>query len=210
MINGVLIKVCGMRETSNIREIERIGTDMIGFVFYPESPRYVEKAPEYLPQYVKRVGVFVNEKIETVQTTAIRFGLQYVQLHGEESPEYCRLLRQSTIPVIKAFSISQEKDLQTVGMYEGLCDYYLFDTKCNEYGGSGKSFDWNILSGYTGRTPFILSGGISIDSIEAWKSFKHPQLAGIDMNSRFEISPGIKDVKRIKEFLNKLSALTYE
>ncbi|KAA6331569.1 N-(5'-phosphoribosyl)anthranilate isomerase [termite gut metagenome] len=194
-----------MREAGNIREIERIGADMIGFVFYPESLRYVEKTPEYLPQYAKRVGVFVNEKFETIQTTVIRFGLHYVQLHGEESPEYCWLLHQSTIPVIKAFSISQEKDLQTVGRYEGLCDYYLFDTKCNGYGGSGKSFDWNMLNGYKGQTPFLLSGGISMNSIEAWKSFKHPQLTGIDINSRFEISPGVKDVKSIKKFLNTLA-----
>ncbi|KAA6347426.1 N-(5'-phosphoribosyl)anthranilate isomerase [termite gut metagenome] len=193
-----------MQKADNIREVERIGADMIGFIFYPESLRYVEKTPEYLPQSAKRVGVFVNEKIETVQTTVIRFGLHYVQLHGEESPEYCQLLRQSTIPVIKAFPVSQEKDLQTMDRYEGLCDYYLFDTKCNGYGGSGKSFDWNMLSGYTGQTPFLLSGGISMDSIEAWKSFKHPRLTGIDINSRFEISPGVKNVKSIKDFLNKL------
>jgi phosphoribosylanthranilate isomerase len=194
-----------MREADNIREIERIGADMIGFVFYPKSLRYVEKVPEYLPQHAKRVGVFVNEKVETVQTTITRFGLHYVQLHGEESPEYCRLIRRSTIPVIKAFPISQEKDLQTVSMYEGLCDYYLFDTKCDGYGGSGKSFDWNILSEYKDRTPFLLSGGISIDSIEVWKYFKHPRLAGIDINSRFETTPGVKDVKSIKSFLNKLA-----
>jgi phosphoribosylanthranilate isomerase len=205
MINGVLIKVCGMREAGNIRETEKIGADMIGFVFYPKSLRYVEKVPAYLPQYAKRVGVFVNEKVETVQTTITRFGLHYVQLHGEESPEYCRLLRRLTIPVIKAFPISQEKDLQTVGMYEGLCNYYLFDTKCDGYGGSGKSFDWNILSGYKGRTPFLLSGGISMDRIEVCKYFKHLRLAGIDINSCFETSPGVKDVKSIKGFLNKLA-----
>ncbi|KAA6316883.1 N-(5'-phosphoribosyl)anthranilate isomerase [termite gut metagenome] len=194
-----------MRETGNIRKVEQTGADMIGFIFYPRSSRYVEEVPDYLPQHTKRVGVFVNEKIEAVQTTVTRFGLHCVQLHGEELPEFCWLLRQSNIGIIKTFPISHEKDLQAVSIYKGVCDYYLFDTKCDERGGSGKSFDWSILNLYEGQTPFLLSGGISMESIEALKEFKHPRLAGIDINSRFEVSPGMKDVKKIKNFLTKLS-----
>ncbi|KAA6307122.1 N-(5'-phosphoribosyl)anthranilate isomerase, partial [termite gut metagenome] len=173
-----------MREAGNIRKVEQAGVDMIGFIFYPKSSRYVEEVPEYLPQHTKRVGVFVNEKIEAVQTTITRFGLHCVQLHGEELPELCWLLRQSNVLVIKTFSISQEKDLQAVSMYKGVCNYYLFDTKCDERGGSGKSFDWSILNKYEGQTPFLLSGGISMESIEALKEFTHPRWAGIDINSR--------------------------
>ncbi|KAA6331694.1 N-(5'-phosphoribosyl)anthranilate isomerase [termite gut metagenome] len=194
-----------MREAGNIRKVEQAGVDMIGFIFYPKSSRYVEEVPEYLPQHAKRVGVFVNEKIETIQATVTRFDLQCVQLHGEELPEFCWLLRQSNVLVIKTFSISQEKDLQAVSIYKGACDYYLFDTKCDERGGSGKSFDWGILNKYEGQTPFLLSGGISMESIEALKAFKHPRLAGIDINSCFEVSPGMKDVKKIKSFLTKLA-----
>ncbi|KAA6326786.1 N-(5'-phosphoribosyl)anthranilate isomerase [termite gut metagenome] len=194
-----------MREADNIREIEQAGADMIGFIFYSKSPRYVEKAPEYLPQRAKRVGVFVNEGIESILNIVTCFGLHYVQLHGEESVEHCRLLRQAGVSVIKAFFIFHETDLQAIHIYEGLCDYYLFDTKCDEHGGSGKSFDWNILNAYKGQTPFLLSGGISVESIEALKKFKHPRLSGIDINSRFEVSPGVKDVQKIKSFLNKLA-----
>ncbi|KAA6344361.1 N-(5'-phosphoribosyl)anthranilate isomerase [termite gut metagenome] len=194
-----------MREADNIREVEQAGVDMIGFIFYPKSPRYVEKMPEYLPQRAKRVGVFVNEGIESILNTITCFGLHYVQLHGEESVEHCRLLRQTGVSVIKAFSISHEKDLQAIHIYEGLCDYYLFDTKCDEHGGSGKLFDWSILNEYKAQTLFLLSGGISVESIEALKEFKHPRLSGIDINSRFEVSPGVKDVRKIKSFLDKLT-----
>ncbi|KAA6342591.1 N-(5'-phosphoribosyl)anthranilate isomerase [termite gut metagenome] len=194
-----------MREAGNIREVEQVGVDMIGFIFYPKSSRYVEEMPEYLPQYANRVGVFVNESIESILNIVTCFGLNYVQLHGEESAEFCGSLSQSNILVIKTFSISQEKDLQAVSMYKGVCNYYLFDTKCDERGGSGKLFDWNILNKYEGQTPFLLSGGISMESIEALKEFTHPRLAGIDINSRFEVSPGMKDVKKIKSFLNKLA-----
>ncbi|KAA6330516.1 N-(5'-phosphoribosyl)anthranilate isomerase [termite gut metagenome] len=194
-----------MREADNIREVEQAGVDMIGFIFYPKSPRYVEEVPEYLPRRAKRVGVFVNEGIESILRIVSCFGLNDVQLHGEESTEHCRLLRQTGVSVIKAFSISQEEDLQAIRRYEGLCDSYLFDTKCDERGGSGKSFDWSMLNEYKGQTPFLLSGGISVESIEALKECKHPRLSGIDINSRFEVSPGMKDVKKIKSFLNRLA-----
>ena len=200
-----LIKVCGMTEAENIRNVEQLGVDMIGFIFYPKSPRCLCEIPEYLPVQAKRVGVFVNENKEDILMYADRFGLNYIQLHGNESPEYCRSLRSNGLHLIKAFSISQPKDLTEVSAYKGLCDYYLFDTKTPQYGGSGNQFDWSLLNlCYSGTTPFLLSGGINPYSVKAIQEFHHPRLAGIDINSRFETSPGIKDVARIEKFLRAL------
>ena len=185
---NTMIKVCGMTDADNIRDVEVLGVDMIGFIFYPKSPRYLYQIPRYVPTLAKRVGVFVNETKE----------------NGDESPEYCRTLHSQGIRIIKAFSIALPKDLLAIFNYEGFCDYYLFDTRTVHYGGSGQQFDWSILQRYTGSTPFLLSGGINSYSVKALKEFHHPRLAGIDINSRFETSPGIKDVERIERFLKEL------
>lgn len=203
-----LIKVCGMTEAENIRDVEELGVDMIGFIFYPKSPRCLCEMPEYLPAKARRVGVFVNESKENILVYADRFGLQYIQLHGTESPEYCRSLRSSGLPLIKAFSISLPKDMLAISAYKGLCDYYLFDTKTPQYGGSGNQFDWNLLHRYNGNTPFLLSGGINPYSVKAIREFHHPKLAGIDINSRFETAPGIKDVERIEKFVQELREIS--
>ncbi|WP_294588228.1 phosphoribosylanthranilate isomerase [uncultured Bacteroides sp.] len=199
-----IIKVCGMTEADNIRAIEQLGVDMIGFIFYPKSPRCLCEKPQYLPLRAKRVGVFVNESKENILMYTDRFSLNYIQLHGNESPDYCRTLHNNGLRLIKAFSISLPKDLFDVSDYDGLCDYYLFDTKTPQYGGSGNQFDWNILHRYNGSTPFLLSGGINPYSVKAIKEFHHPRLAGIDLNSRFETAPGLKDVERIEIFLKEL------
>lgn len=207
MINGKIIKVCGMCEAENIREIEsHEEIDMLGFIFYPKSPRYVYELPAYLPIYTRRVGVFVNEDKQTVSMYADRFGLNYVQLHGSESPEYCRSLHSAGLKIIKAFSVARPKDLVKVHEYEEVCDLFLFDTKCEQYGGSGNQFDWSILHTYNGDVPFLLSGGINSHSASALKEFKHPRLAGYDLNSRFEFKPGKKDPERIRTFLNELKS----
>lgn len=201
----MIIKVCGMRDTENIREVEKLEVDMIGFIFYPKSPRYVDEMPGYLPEHAKRVGVFVNESKETVLTMADRFGLDYVQLHGSESPGYCASVKHAGPRVIKAFPIEGITDLRNVKEYEGTCDYYLFDTKTHyRYGGSGKQFDWSILDHYNGKTPFLLSGGINPFSARALKEFRHEALAGYDLNSRFESSPGIKNIDLLSSFLDDL------
>ncbi|SHE29034.1 phosphoribosylanthranilate isomerase [Bacteroides faecichinchillae] len=197
-----------MREAENIQSLEEFGCiDMIGFIFYPQSPRFVYELPSYLPTHSQRVGVFVNEDKQVIATYADRFGLNYVQLHGNESPEYCRSLSTHGIKIIKAFSIANIQDLENVCKYEEVCDYFLFDTKCKQYGGSGSQFDWNILRTYNGKTSFLLSGGINMNSIQLLKIFKHPRLAGYDINSRFELEPGKKDTKRIQEFLHKLETI---
>ena len=146
MVNGKIIKVCGMREAQNIRDVESLQrVDMMGFIFYPKSPRYIYELPAYLPVHARRVGVFVNEDKDVITMYADRFGLEYIQLHGKESPEYCQSLRTSGLKIIKAFSVARPKDLNHVSEYEKTCNLFLFDTKCEQYGGSGNQFDWNIL-----------------------------------------------------------------
>ena len=200
-----LIKVCGMTQGDNIREIEALGVDLIGFNFYPKSPRCLSQMPDYLPQQARRVGVFVNQPKEEVTMYADRFGLDYLQLHGTESPGYCRTLQATGFHLIKVFSIARAKDLERIHEYERLCEYFLFDTKTPRYGGSGEQFDWSLLRHYHGRTPFLLGGGINAYSAKAIHALRHPQLAGVDLNSRFELSPGIKDAERVRNFIKELN-----
>ena len=200
------IKVCGMREAENIREVEALGIDMMGFIFWPKSKRYVSEKPAYLPTKCKRVGVFVDEDIEQVKRIAEDFALDFIQLHGSESPELISHLSPLTshLSIIKAFNIATAEDLETIKPYEGIVDYFLFDTKATLPGGSGQQFDWSILDAYHGVTPFLLSGGIGPDDAERVKAYYHPQCAGIDLNSRFEMAPGLKDANKLKEFLEKI------
>lgn len=193
-----------MRDASNIREIESLGVHWMGFIFHPRSPRFVAEMPGYLPDTAKRIGVFVNENKQTIATLADRFSLDYVQLHGNESPTFCQNLQQE-IKVIKAFAIKKAEDIRQTTHYEGVCDFFLFDNKCEQYGGSGNQFDWEILKHYTGNTPFLLSGGINRHSAPALARLSHHKLIGYDINSRFEKSAGIKDAERIKDFINQLN-----
>ncbi len=197
----MVIKVCGMRDAENIREVESLGIDLMGFIFWPKSSRCVSERPAYLPK-CKRVGVFVNEDIEIVKRTAKDFDLNLIQLHGSESPEYVRLLREWKI--IKAFNIASADDLKQTKAYEGLADYFLFDTKGKSVGGNGEKFDWNVLDSYRGNTPFLLSGGIGPEDAELLSHWQHPQCIGFDINSRFEREPGIKDINKIKTFINTI------
>ncbi len=204
MKNNCIVKVCGMTQGDNIREVEMLGVDFIGFIFYPKSPRCLCQMPSYMPERAGRVGVFVNEDKKNVAMYADRFGLDYIQLHGNEPPAYCRSLQLGGFRLIKAVSVASPKDFEVVYDYEGLCEYYLFDTKTRQYGGSGVMFDWAIMSQYNGATPFLISGGINACSAEAVKAFSHPAFAGIDLNSRFESAPGIKDVEMLRRFIAEL------
>ena len=192
-----------MREADNIRDVEALGIDMMGFIFWPKSSRYVSQCPDYLPKRVKRVGVFVDEDPEQVKRLADDYGLDYIQLHGQESPSYIFQLRG--LHVIKAFNISTAEDLIQTQSYEGLVDYFLFDAKGKSVGGNGEKFNWDVLDAYDGETPFLLSGGISPDDAERVLAFHHPKCIGIDLNSRFELSPGLKDVAKLKEFMYNLN-----
>ena len=210
-----IIKVCGMREPDNIRAVEALGIDMMGFIFWPKSSRYVSQRPDYLPKHVKRVGVFVDEDPEQVRRLADDYGLDYIQLHGHESPDYIRaIMTTSSIihhpsSIIKAFNISTAEDFLQTKPYEGFVDYFLFDTKGPSVGGNGEKFDWNVLSAYDGSTPFLLSGGIGPDDAEVLTSHLSPltskKCIGIDLNSRFELSPGLKDITALRKFLNELN-----
>ena len=201
------IKVCGMREAENIREVEALGIDMMGFIFWPKSSRCVSQRPDYLPKHVKRVGVFVDEDPEQVKRLAADYGLDYIQLHGSESPDFICRLRSvcgDAIATIKAFNIATVEDLQQTQPYEGLVDYFLFDTKGKSVGGNGEKFNWDVLDAYQGSTHFLLSGGIGPDDAVNVKAFHHPKCIGIDLNSRFEVTPGLKDINKLKRFLEQL------
>lgn len=200
----MIVKVCGMREAENIRAVEALGVDWMGFIFWEHSSRCVSQRPAYLPEKAKRVGVFVDASLDAVCQHVEVFGLDVVQLHGSESPAFLHDLRTvlaGAVLIVKAFSIATRDDLLQTSLYEGLADYFLFDTKAQLVGGNGRKFDWSVLAHYDGSTPFLLSGGIGPDDASRLSAFSHPRLAGIDLNSRFEISPAQKNVELLKQFL---------
>ena len=222
----MVIKVCGMRDAQNIREVSQLGVDMIGMIFYPKSPRYVEMQSSHagiIPDYAKedinikssktpaRVGVFVDDMVQNIVTRVVNYHLDYVQLHGNEPREMCENLRLTLDPdirpgikIIKAISVSDASDIQKYKEYVGAVDLFLFDTKCKTVGGSGRQFDWQVLEQYDGEVPFLLSGGIGPEDASRLHAFHHPKCIGIDLNSRFEIEPGVKDVEKLKGFLNEI------
>ena len=205
--NSPIIKVCGMREAKNIREVEASGVDWMGFIFWPRSSRYVSEVPSYLPTKCKRVGVFVDASIGDVMSQTEAFGLDLIQLHGQESPSYITQLRPhlpAQIQIIKALNIATTSDLEAAKRYEGVVDYVLFDTKGKCVGGNGEKFDWSVLDDYAGSTLFLLSGGIGPDDAERVKAFHHPKCIGIDLNSKFELSPALKDATKLQSFLSSL------
>lgn len=197
----MLIKVCGMRNADNIRAVEQTGIDWMGFIFYPPSPRYVDQVPDYLPQQVKRVGVFVNPTFRQVVDRVKQFGLHAVQFHGTASPEMCQAFRERGLIVIRALPVTPTFVADTAE-YTDKIDYFLFDTPTLKFGGSGKSYDWQLLRRYNGPTPFLLSGGLSLQSVPQLQQFTHPYLAGYDLNSGFEIAPAVKDAAQIHNFVN--------
>lgn len=200
------IKVCGMRDSLNIRLVEQLPIDWMGFIFYPRSPRYVDRLPEYMPEHLKRVGVFVDAEIDFIRERTDRFKLDLLQLHGHETPARCREVKAATgLGIIKAFGIGSAPDLTDVASYEGVADFFLFDTKCGTAGGSGRTFDHSLLSRYSGSTPFLLSGGLGPESASQLRSFSHPAFWGIDLNSRFEVAPALKSVGMLKQFLYEIT-----
>lgn len=201
----MIVKVCGMRDAENIRQLETLGIDWMGMIFWPKSKRYVSMPPVYLPQHVRKVGVFVDASLDAIRQHVEDYQLDIVQLHGQESPETLKALKPLTL--IKAFNIATPEDLQKTEPYEGLADYFLFDTKGKSVGGNGEKFDWSVLDSYQGETPFLLSGGIGSEDAQDVKTFHHPKCIGIDLNSRFETEPGLKDITKLKQFLE---AIRYE
>lgn len=211
----MIIKVCGLREPDNIRAVEALGADMTGLIFYPRSPRFVSHSlPHRMEKKSERVGVFVNATIDDMLRKAGEYCLDCIQLHGSESPDLLKDLCKAFIckglkkpKLIKAFNISATEDLSRTREYEGVADLFLFDTKTEHAGGSGQKFDWNILNAYNGNTKFLLSGGIGPGDAAEISAFSHPMMTGIDLNSRFEQEPGIKDIGALSSFLHKIHAI---
>ena len=198
------IKVCGITEMKQLQQLDGLDIEFAGLIFYPESPRYVGdklsgKDVKKADFDLRKVGVFVNPELIDVLDAIDEYGLDVVQLHGDESPEMCDDL-STEVEVIKAFRITGNEDIdELVAPYDAVCDYYLFDTGGlkESFGGTGQQFDWNILSKAKIEKPFFLSGGIGVEDLTRVKAFKHPDLFGVDVNSRFESAPGIKDMSKI-------------
>lgn len=205
------LKVCGMRDAENITELIKLNPDYMGFIFYDKSKRFVNEFPEVkIPSTIKKVGVFVNESIENVISLVEENNLDAVQLHGNETPEYIEklnfkfALKFHLIEVLKAFSVDDDFDFSKTVSYQKVCDYLLFDTKGKDYGGNGVKFNWEVLQKYEGKTPFLLSGGITKNDTEDIKKIEHSAFAGLDINSGFEIEPALKNIEDIKEFKQNL------
>ena len=202
------IKICGMKIPENILAVAALQPDFMGFIFYPKSPRFAEPLDiatlNALPQSIKKIGVFVNENMENILTFVYKYKLDGVQLHGTELVGMCKEFRESGLIVIKAFPIAEAYNFKVTKPYEGACDYFLFDTKTDAYGGSGLKFNWKMLDEYKGQTPFLLSGGIAADDAEAILKIEHPKFAGIVLNSRFELKPGLKNIDLLKTFILEL------
>lgn len=200
------IKVCGMCDAQNIAGLLKLHPDFIGFIFHELSPRHCHQVPKApIPKTVFKVGVFVNRPLEYILMKKEAFNLDVIQLHGNESPAFCLKIEQKGTPVIKAFNIGPGFDFEKLKAYEPACSYFLFDAAGREAGGNGITFNWDLLKAYHGKTPFLLSGGITPDLIGAVKNFSHPFFYGVDLNSGFEIKPGIKNIAKIKAFKNELS-----
>ena len=196
-----------MRDPENISGVIAALPDYLGFIFYPKSKRFVGFEPlsdvlSIIPDSVKKVGVFVDEAPEKVFEIYRNWNLNVIQLHGNETPEYCQQIQDSGITVFKAFSVDDQFDFEKLNAYSRVCDYFLFDTKGRLPGGSGKKFNWQLLENYKCDVPFFLSGGIGPEDIDTIRQFSHPKLFGIDINSGFEISPALKDVVKVRNFIS--------
>lgn len=192
-----------------MEQLGEMGVQYGGMIFYDKSPRFaegkidVEKVKAF--KGMKKVGVFVNADKEYILTKIEKYGLDLLQLHGEETPGFCNELHQY-LPVIKAFRIKDEKDIKKTDNYMGVCDYFLFDAHGKLYGGNGHIFNWRLLDKYRSKVPFLLSGGIGMSEVDQLKSFSHPALTAVDVNSRFETEPGVKNMKEIKQFICRLNS----
>lgn len=204
------LKICGLKHSDNIRQVAEQNPDFMGFIFYNKSPRFLNDKKlvtvlKEIPHSILKTGVFVNEDPLKMKEIISTYGLNAVQLHGSESPELCDQFKAMGLKVIKAFGIQEASNFAQTKKYDTSCDYFLFDTKTKKHGGSGESFDWTLLKFYNGNTPFLLSGGIGIDDLDEIQKISHPSFAGIDVNSGFEIEPGLKDIGLIQRLNTKLN-----
>jgi len=198
-----------MKQAANIAAVAELEPDYMGFIFYQKSPRFISEISseliKYVPPSIKTTGVFVNEELNTVKSHVIKYGLKAVQLHGAESVSYCEALRDANVEVVKAFGIKEDFDFGQLVHYVNTVDYFLFDTQTAVHGGSGKTFNWNLLQRYQLQMPYFLSGGIDLNHAESISKIADTRLYAIDVNSRFELEPGLKNVNKLKQFIQILS-----
>lgn len=212
--SNIELKVCGMREDQNIRDLMALEPNYMGLIFWKPSSRYVsEPIPETLKS-LKKVGVFVNESIEVILEKVSQYQLEGLQIHGKETPEYLKNLKESLAAhsyngfVMKAFSVDESFDFNSLKAYEAYTDYFLFDTKGALPGGNGTPFSWELLDQYHLETPYFLSGGIGLEEVDQIKDFfkssASQKCVALDVNSRFEIEPALKDIEQLKAFKTRL------
>lgn len=203
------LKVCGMRELENISALSELDPNYIGFIFWSESSRFVNKKTPPLDKKIIKTGVFVDATFDYILTKIKDHQLDAVQLHGQESCSYCKVIKDYGLKVIKSFSIKNTFDFNTLEDYENSCDYYLFDTKGKLPGGNGFNFDWKILNEYPSQKPFFLSGGIGVDNLNEIKKLVKTKLPihAIDVNSKFETAPGNKNIELLKKFKKEIDEL---
>jgi len=202
------LKICGMKYPDNILEVGALLPDYMGFIFWEKSARYFNGQIPELIKTIKKVGVFVNESVENIIEKIDKHDLQAVQLHGKESVEFCQDLKSkidTKIEIIKVFSADENFDFEIIKPFESVCDYFLFDTKGKLPGGNGTTFDWTILKKYNSDKPFFLSGGIGINELKAIEEISKSNLPiyGVDVNSKFEIEPGLKNKNLFSNFKRK-------
>jgi phosphoribosylanthranilate isomerase len=203
------LKVCGMKHPENIKQLTDIQPGYIGFIFYPKSKRYMADSLQSevlhaIPSTIKKVGVFVNESINSIENSIKNYRLDLIQLHGDESVDFCKELSEKGYDLIKAFQVDENFKFEKLEAYKKYCKFFLFDTKTPLYGGSGHKFDWQLLKNYDNEKPFFLSGGIDLEDANEIRNIKNLNIHAVDINSKFEIEPGLKNIEKIKKFNKQL------
>ncbi|UPQ79038.1 phosphoribosylanthranilate isomerase [Flavobacterium azooxidireducens] len=205
------LKICGMNDQENTISISELQPDFLGFIFWNDSKRYCKNVIENIPNDIEKVGVFVDANYNEIVDKIISHKLNFVQLHGEESPDFCLEMKKTNIKVIKAITIDNNFNFNELKYNINCVDYFLFDTKGDLPGGNGTTFDWEILNQYKEDVPYFLSGGIGLDECPKLEKFLKSEVAkncyAIDINSQFEDEPGIKNKQKIKEFQEKLNQM---
>ena len=196
------VKVCGLKIPENIKAVAALNPDYAGFIFYGPSPRFIDKLTieglSQVPSYIKKTAVFVNETKEKVSELIDQYHFDAIQLHGEETPDFANYFK-GKVTVLKAFGVNEDFDFSRLDEFKNSVDFFLFDTKTTIHGGSGKTFNWKLLNNYKLDVPFFLSGGLSLENLEEVKNIRHPQFHGVDLNSKFEIEPGLKDIIKLEK-----------
>jgi phosphoribosylanthranilate isomerase len=204
-----------MRDPENLNQVLELQPDYVGFIFYEASPRFVGESLDAevirgIPRWTKKVGVFVNASIDQIVKTVKRYGLDYAQLHGDETPDFCRNLQFKGVNIIKAFSVDANFNFTKLNNFKPHCDFFLFDTKGNQRGGTGETFDWTLLRRYDNEKPFFLAGGINLQNVDQLEELSGLRLHAIDVNSRFETAPGLKNPEKLRQLIEKVRPVEEE